>query len=64
MADHARSVIDASDGVFSALVHTGFTNVVFNWVPPEHRPLDLAALDAGARDRLHRLAPRIKSRMQ
>jgi glutamate/tyrosine decarboxylase-like PLP-dependent enzyme len=64
MADHARSVIDASDGVFSALVHTGFTNAVFAWVPPEHRPLDLAALDAGARDRLHRLAPRIKSRMQ
>ncbi|MDP6884330.1 MAG: hypothetical protein QF830_09345, partial [Rhodospirillales bacterium] len=40
------------------------TNVIFLWVPPELRPLDPWNLDDSIRDRLHRLAPRIKARMQ
>jgi len=68
MANYARRRIAASGGEFTLTTGT-FTNVVFGWVPPEHRPLDLtpAAIqmlppDVGAR--LHRLAPEIKARMQ
>ena len=43
---------------------TGFTNVVFAWVPPELRPLDPESLSEADRSRLHRLAPRVKARMQ
>jgi glutamate/tyrosine decarboxylase-like PLP-dependent enzyme len=72
MADFARMVISASDGAFVPVVDTGFTNVVFIWVPPELRPLDLECLfsewsegrSGDVWDRLHRLAPRIKARMQ
>ena len=34
MADFARMVIGTSDGAFVPVVDTGFTNVVFLWVPP------------------------------
>ena len=72
MADFARMVIGTSDGAFVPVVDTGFTNVVFLWVPPELRPLDLEYLfsewsegrSGAVWDRLHRLAPRIKARMQ
>ncbi len=68
MADFARMVVGASDGAFVPLVDTGFTNLVFLWVPEALRPLDPAWLatpeGAATRDRLHRLAPRIKARMQ
>jgi len=67
MADFARMVVGASDGALVPVADTGFTNLVFRWVPPELRPLDpdgLAGLDDATRDRLHRLAPRIKARMQ
>ena len=64
MADFARMVVGASDGTFIPLADTGFTNLVFLWVPEELRPLDPSALDAVTDERLHRLAPRIKARMQ
>ncbi len=64
MADFSRMVISASDGAFVPLVDTGFTNVVFLWVPPDLRPLVPGDLTDDVRDRLHRLAPRIKARMQ
>jgi len=68
MAEHARRRIAASDGAF-ALVTGGFTNVVFAWVPPALRPLELtpgaiAALAPEVHATLHRLPPRIKARMQ
>ena len=64
MADFARMVVGASDGALVPVADTGFTNLVFRWVPPELRPLDPDGLDDATRDRLHRLAPRIKARMQ
>ena len=64
MADFARMVVGASDGAFVPLADTGFTNLVFLWVPPELRPLDPGGLSGEVRDRLHRVAPRIKARMQ
>jgi hypothetical protein len=38
--------------------------VVFLWVPPELRPLDLATVTEDDRLRLHELAPLIKAKMQ
>lgn len=64
MADFARMVVGASDGAFVPLADTGFTNLVFLWVPEELRPLDPASMPPDVQDRLHRLAPRIKARMQ
>ena len=64
MTDFARLLIDASDDEFATIVDTGFTNIVFAWVPPELRPLDLGSLSEADRSRLHRLAPRVKARMQ
>ncbi|MGI9597951.1 MAG: pyridoxal phosphate-dependent decarboxylase family protein [Acidimicrobiales bacterium] len=69
MADHARSVIAASDGVFAPVVAGTFSNVVFTWVPPELRPLDLgpgniSTVAADVLAELHRLPPLIKARMQ
>jgi glutamate/tyrosine decarboxylase-like PLP-dependent enzyme len=64
LAAHTERKIRASDGEFAVLVAGGFTNVVFTWVPPALRPLDLSALDASTRQRLHALAPRMKARMQ
>ena len=69
MADHARRRIADSGGRFAVVVAGGFTNVVFAWVPPAHRPLDLdpgsiAALPAGVAAELHALAPAIKAEMQ
>lgn len=69
MADHARAAIAASDGRFATVVPGTFTNVVFAWVPPDLRPLTLdragiEGLDPDRRDRLHRLPPAIKARMQ
>lgn len=68
MADHAWARIDASAGEF-APVTGSFTNVVFAWVPPTLRPLDLAAegienLGEETRSLLHSLPPKIKARMQ
>ena len=64
MADFARLLIGASEDGFATIADTGFTNVVFAWVPPELRPLDLEFLSEADRSRLHRLAPRVKARMQ
>ncbi len=64
MADHARGVIKNSAGSFAPVADTGFTNVVFVWVPPELRPLDLGQLTDEHRQQLHQLAPAIKARMQ
>jgi glutamate/tyrosine decarboxylase-like PLP-dependent enzyme len=64
MADFARLLIGASEDGFATIADTGFTNVVFAWVPPELRPLDLESLSEADRSRLHRLAPRVKARMQ
>ena len=68
MAEHAAARIDASNGEFQHVTGT-FTNVVFGWIPPELRPLDLSpsairSLPADARAELHTLAPKIKGRMQ
>jgi glutamate/tyrosine decarboxylase-like PLP-dependent enzyme len=64
MADHARSFIEDSGGEFVPVVDSDFTNVVFVWVPPDLRPLDVAELGDSQRRRLHALAPLIKARMQ
>ncbi len=67
MADHTRARIAASDGAFTPVVAGDFTNVVFAWVPPHLRPLQLddpSTLPAEVRDELHSLPPRIKARMQ
>jgi len=50
--------------VFAAIADTGFTNVVFAWVPLELRPLDVDVLTADQHARLYRLAPTAKARMQ
>jgi len=63
MADHARARISGSDD-FAMVVGGDFTNVVFTWVPPELRPANLSELDDETRDRIHRMAPKIKARMQ
>ena len=68
MAEYAAARIDASDGEFQRITGT-FTNVIFEWIPPELRPLELsvagiAELPAGTRDTLHGLPPQIKARMQ
>lgn len=77
MADYTRSRVAASDGVFAPVVTGAFTNVVFAWVPPHLRPLelttspgsgipelDVSGLDAGTRSELHSCPPAIKARMQ
>ena len=68
MAEHARRRIEDSAGEFTP-VSGSFTNVVFGWVPPQHRPLDLSpqaikALPAEVTEELHGLPPKIKARMQ
>lgn len=64
MAQYARDRIAASDGAFVPVVEGSFTNVVFVWVPPDLRPLDIATIDDTTRARLHALAPKIKARFQ
>ncbi len=69
MADHTRAVIAGSDGRFAPVVGGDFTNVVFAWIPPDLRPLDLSApaqptLDDDLYQRLNRIPPTIKARMQ
>jgi len=71
MADHARARIAASEGEFATVVTGDFTNVVFVWIPPHLRPLDLsldpasiAGLSEEVVAELHGLAPRIKAEMQ
>jgi len=68
LADHTRKRIAESDGAFVP-VSGVFTNVVFAWVPPELRPLDLSPstmdqLAPGTHAQLHRLPPKIKAQMQ
>ena len=68
MAEHARARIARSNGEFAAVAGS-FTNVVFGWVPPQMRPLDLSpgsigSLGADVQDELHALPPKIKARMQ
>lgn len=68
MAEYARRRIAASAGEFATVAGT-FTNVVFAWIPPAHRPLPLSPsaireLPSDVCDELHRLAPEIKARMQ
>ena len=68
MAEHTRKRIAESNGAFAAVAGT-FTNVVFAWVPPEMRPLDLSpdsmhTLSPDTHRRLHELAPAIKAQMQ
>jgi glutamate decarboxylase len=64
MADHSRRIIESSGDQFVTVVEGDFTNVVFLWVPPELRPLDLATVTEDDRLRLHELAPLIKAKMQ
>ncbi len=69
MAAYTRSRITESGGAFAVVVPGSFTNVVFAWVPPDLRPLDLAngaaaQLDQETMDRLHALPPTIKAQMQ
>ena len=64
LADRARALIADSDGEFHAVVPGTFTNVCCTWVPPELRPLDITALNAADRERLHQLAPVTKRRLQ
>ncbi len=64
MADHTRQRIESSDGAFAMLVKGDFTNAVFVWVPPELRPLALSELSEDDRNRLHRVPPLVKARMQ
>lgn len=69
MADHARARIAASGGEFATVVAGDFTNVVFAWIPPHLRPLDLspgsiAGLPEDVVATVHDLAPRIKAEMQ
>lgn len=64
LAAHTERMIRASDGQFALRVAGGFTNVVFTWVPPALRPLDLRSLDGHTRGMLNALAPRMKARMQ
>ncbi len=69
LADYTRAAIASSGGRFAPAVAGDFTNVVFAWIPPDLRPLTLsgggvAALRVETRDRLHRLPPAIKARMQ
>ena len=68
MAEHARRRIEDSAGEFTPVAGS-FTNVVFGWVPPQLRPLDLSpqaikALAVEVTEELHGLAPKIKARMQ
>jgi glutamate decarboxylase len=68
MAEHARRRIAESDGEFEPVSGT-FTNVVFGWIPPQHRRLALSPaaireLPTEVRAELHALAPKIKARMQ
>lgn len=69
VAEYTRRRIEESDGAFTPIVSGNFTNVVFAWVPPDLRPLDLGpeaivALPAGTRELLHSIPPMIKARMQ
>ncbi len=68
MADRAAARVASSDGEFAHVTGT-FTNVVFGWIPPSLRPLDLSpasipTLAPEVRDMLHALPPKIKHRMQ
>ena len=68
MADYARGRIADSNGEFVE-VTGGFTNVVFAWVPPNLRPLELdpssiREMDPQIKAELHDLAPKIKAQMQ
>lgn len=68
MAEHARARIAKSDGEFEPVAGT-FTNVVFAWVPPHLRPLQMSpnsieALPPEVREELHGIPPKIKARMQ
>jgi len=68
MAEYAAKRIEQSDGEFERVAGS-FTNVVFGWVPPKHRPLPLAPdkireLPPATHTELHQLAPKIKARMQ
>lgn len=64
LADHIRARVETSGGRFSFAARGDFTNTCLWWVPPELRPLDLAALSAATRVRIHALAPAVKARMQ
>jgi len=67
MGNHTRKLIAESGGAFVPLVSGDFTNVVFAWVPPHLRPLQLDDPGALAEDvhaELHACPPRIKARMQ
>ena len=68
MAAHASARITGSGGEFER-VTGNFTNVIFGWIPPDLRPLDLSTqsiqqLDVVTHERLHSLAPMIKACMQ
>ena len=61
LAEHAEGRILADDR-FALAAARGFTNVLFWWVPPDLRPLDLEA--PGVAPRLHRITTALKDRMQ
>ena len=63
LADHARTRVDADDRFMTVVAGT-FTNLVFAWVPPEWRPLELTDMSADQLAALHRVTPAIKTLMQ
>jgi len=63
IADHVRRRIAERDDL-ETIVEGDFVNVCLTWVPPELRPFDLSAVSGETRDRLHRIAPAAKARMQ
>lgn len=67
MAEHTRQIIAKSEGAFAPVVSGSFTNVVFAWIPPHLRPLDLSSVDEltpAVREELHGYPPPIKAAMQ
>lgn len=61
LAAYARARVEA-DPRFALAVPAEWVNVVFWWVPPDLRPLDLEA--PSVHQRLHGVTPAIKDRMQ
>ena len=63
LANHVRVQIEERDD-FAAIVAGDFVTSTCLWVPPEIRPLDLAALATEQHATLHSIAPAAKALMQ
>lgn len=64
--EHAAYLAErlAGDPRFALAAPPSFTHVCFWWVPPDLRPFNFAQSTPEQRQRLHRVAPAIKDRMQ